>query len=74
MILKFHIKGENQWIVVNFPKTVVINEAEFKFQGGFCSSQIEMQIMKPCTKKFEKLADFYPQDINSTQVFIKQRI
>ncbi|CAF1110863.1 unnamed protein product, partial [Brachionus calyciflorus] len=64
-------QGESQWIIVNFNKPVAIKKIEFKFQGGFCASHAQLEYTKQGDddKKFLKLMDFYPQDINSDQVF-----
>lgn len=65
-------QGDVQWIVVNFPKPVRISKLEFKFQGGFCCSQASLQIFDSSNKSeqsFKNLFEFYPKDINSTQVF-----
>jgi hypothetical protein len=65
-------KGETQWIIVNFNKPVRIEKIEFKFQGGFCSSQIVLESLlnsEANGKISKKITQFYPQDINSTQVF-----
>ena len=38
-----------------------------KFQGGFASSQVELEMIKDKTST--KLTEFYPEDINSLQTF-----
>lgn len=63
-------QGPNQWIIVTFSKPVIVKQIELKFQGGFCSSKFQLESASHVDSKrvFSKLNEFYPQDINSTQV------
>lgn len=58
----------NQWIMVSFKNPVKIKKVEIKFQGGFASSQVELELIKP-DKSSTKVSQFYPEDINSLQTF-----
>jgi hypothetical protein len=59
--------------MINFSKPVVINKIEIKFQGGFCSSIFQLEsIDRDDTNKivsYNKIIDFYPEDVNSSQVY-----
>ncbi|RNA11117.1 6-pyruvoyl tetrahydrobiopterin synthase [Brachionus plicatilis] len=64
-------QGDNQWIIVSFCKPIRIKKFEFKFQGGFCAAHGQLECIKSTDteKNYTKLMDFYPQDINSEQIF-----
>jgi hypothetical protein len=60
--------------VINFANPVRVNRVELKFQGGFCSSQFVLEKLNQNNiekSAFEKISEFYPEDINSTQVNLR---
>ena len=59
---------------MNFSNPVVIDKIEIKFQGGFCSSHAKLEAYIPDEKSFVNVFEFYPEDINSTQVTKNQAI
>lgn len=67
------IEGENQWILLNFSQLVQVKKIEIRFQGGFSSSQFDLEMINN-TEETKKIVQFYPQDNNSNQVKILYRI
>ncbi|XP_070541754.1 nuclear receptor 2C2-associated protein-like [Ptychodera flava] len=61
-------QGSPQWVVLEFPYKVRIQELQIQFQGGFVGK--ECWIEGCCdSEDFTKIADFYPEDENSLQSF-----
>ncbi|XP_078468783.1 nuclear receptor 2C2-associated protein [Lampetra fluviatilis] len=61
-------QGAPQWVSVDFPQPVRVSELHVQFQGGFSGKQCLLQgFVKDDPSK--TLMEFYPEDVNSTQVF-----
>jgi hypothetical protein len=61
------IEGENQWILLNLSQLVQVKKIEIRFQGGFSSSQFDLEVVNNSTET-KTVVQFYPQDNNSNQV------
>nr|XP_032824763.1 nuclear receptor 2C2-associated protein isoform X1 [Petromyzon marinus] len=60
--------GAPQWVSVDFPQPVRVSELHVQFQGGFSGKHCLLQgFVKDDPSK--TLMEFYPEDVNSTQVF-----
>ncbi|XP_063770632.1 nuclear receptor 2C2-associated protein [Pseudophryne corroboree] len=62
-------QGSSQWIALEFPQKFCVSEIHIQFQGGFSSRSC---ILEGCLKdgELEKIAEFYPEDINALQRFV----
>jgi len=58
--------GSYQWILVNFEKPEEVSSLEIKFQGGFASSEVVVEVM--LDGRFKPVKSLYPEDVNSSQV------
>ena len=65
-------QGSPQWIEVNFQRTVSIAEIHIMFQGGFTGRECYAEVLRKDQSEFEKILDFFPEDINSSQVVYKK--
>lgn len=54
---------------MNLARPARLARVEFKFQGGFCSSHVQVEVLNKEENKFDKLTDLYPLDSNSSQVY-----
>jgi len=64
-------QGTPQWVDISFNSPVLLDEIRIKFQGGFAGQEcyIEGTGGKADVDGSRRLAEFYPEDINSLQVF-----
>ncbi|KAK2164483.1 hypothetical protein LSH36_63g10042 [Paralvinella palmiformis] len=60
-------QGTPQWIQVDFPGLVSLQEVHLQFQGGFVGK--DCYIEGTLNGITSRLLEFYPEDINSNQVF-----
>ncbi|XP_064620850.1 nuclear receptor 2C2-associated protein-like [Lineus longissimus] len=61
-------QGSPQWIQVEFKVPVIIQELHLQFQGGFAGKDCIIEGAQS-GEELTKLADFYPEDVNKTQIF-----
>jgi len=63
-------QGTPQWIRIEFGEDDErqIDRVEFMFQGGFAGKTCWMEVSQDL-KTYEKVQDFYPEDINKLQKF-----
>ncbi|XP_061457986.1 nuclear receptor 2C2-associated protein [Rhineura floridana] len=61
-------QGATQWLTLEFPQTVQVSQILIQFQGGFASRKCTVQ---GCRKgeDLSQVAEFYPKDTNSLQMF-----
>ncbi|KAG8176280.1 hypothetical protein JTE90_022452 [Oedothorax gibbosus] len=57
-------QGSPQWLQVDFPKCVKIEELHLQFQGGFAGKECWVETKK--NDEMKKLHSIYPEDKNST--------
>lgn len=64
-------QGSPQWIRLQFEAEVRVDQVEFMFQGGFAGKTcwLEASTSADAGSQLEKVADFYPEDINKLQKF-----
>ena len=62
------LQGSPQFVWFTFEAPVVVETVKIMFQGGFVGLACEFYGGAGKTES-EKLGDFYPEDINSEQVF-----
>ncbi|KAG8454914.1 hypothetical protein GDO86_001219 [Hymenochirus boettgeri] len=60
-------QGSSQWILVEFPKTVLVSQIHIQFQGGFSCSTCTLEGCQN-DEEFVKVADIYPEDSNTLQI------
>ncbi|ELT96047.1 hypothetical protein CAPTEDRAFT_175075 [Capitella teleta] len=60
--------GLPQYVILDFTEPVHVNELRIKFQGGFVGKDCQVQASNG-ESEFTHVTDFYPEDINSLQVF-----
>ena len=63
-----HIQGSPQFVWFTFETPVIVETVKIMFQGGFVGLGCECYGGSGKTE-FEKLGDFYPEDMNAEQVF-----
>jgi len=61
-------EGGSQWLVVNLESPAVLESVEFKFQGGFASSQVAVEAL--LSGQFKLVHSLYPEDVNSSQASV----
>ena len=61
-------EGGSQWLVVNLESPAVLESVEFKFQGGFASSQVAVEALR--SGQFKLVHSLYPEDVNSGQASV----
>lgn len=62
-------QGTPQWIHLDFSKHVRPKEIHIQFQGGFAGKDCSVEGQADYEIDLIKLKEFYPEDINSLQVF-----
>jgi len=64
-------QGENQWISIDFQRTVIVNEVRIQFQGGFSAKSVEMACFRENQEGTMPMdpQTLYPEDINCLQYF-----
>merc|ERR1719431_987369 len=64
-------QGSPQWVHVTFDDAVTVREVHIKFQGGFVGQEchIEGLVKGSGSKALTKIQTFYPEDVNSLQIF-----
>ncbi|XKL64295.1 hypothetical protein PGB90_004381 [Kerria lacca] len=66
-------EGSPQWIEILFKNNQQIKGLEFQFQGGFVGQKCLFQFYKEQPEKNTEpdveFSDFYPEDINSIQIY-----
>ncbi|CAH1796141.1 unnamed protein product [Owenia fusiformis] len=60
--------GKPQWVMLEFPKPVQIQEIKIRFQGGFVSQNCCL-LGNIAEKKMEKIFEFSPEDNSLLQTF-----
>ncbi|XP_028856577.1 nuclear receptor 2C2-associated protein [Denticeps clupeoides] len=61
-------QGDSQWVLLQFPREVLVSEVKVQFQGGFSCRTCRLE---GCLNEggFTFITDFYPEDNNSLQSF-----
>ncbi|GFO46304.1 nuclear receptor 2c2-associated protein-like [Plakobranchus ocellatus] len=62
-------QGSPQWILVDFSEAVTVSQIEIQFQGGFVGKTCWIEAMQAGQENLSRLHEFFPQDVNQTQVF-----
>ncbi|XP_077989582.1 nuclear receptor 2C2-associated protein-like [Glandiceps talaboti] len=60
-------QGSPQWVLLNFPNPVKIEELQIQFQGGFVGKECCIDGFHG--DEFTRITEFYPEDVNSLQRF-----
>lgn len=67
------LQGSPQWIEILFNSLYEVKGFEFQFQGGFVGQACVFQFYEEQPKNKEppriELNDFYPEDVNSVQIY-----
>ncbi|XP_063056551.1 nuclear receptor 2C2-associated protein [Engraulis encrasicolus] len=61
-------QGDSQWVLLEFPQDVRVNEVKLQFQGGFSGRTCKLHGALQ-ENDFTHVTDFYPEDDNSLQSF-----
>lgn len=59
-------QGKSQWLDITFDTPVTIKEINILFQGGFVG---RVCLLQSHEEQFKDITRFYPDDINTRQVF-----
>ncbi|XP_006814006.1 nuclear receptor 2C2-associated protein-like [Saccoglossus kowalevskii] len=61
-------QGSPQWVVMEFPHQIRLQELMIQFQGGFVGKECWIEGCHD-DETMTKILDFYPEDVNSLQSF-----
>ncbi|KAF8794928.1 Nuclear receptor 2C2-associated protein like [Argiope bruennichi] len=59
-------QGSPQWVEVNFPQSVTVEEVQIQFQGGFAGK--ECWIEAKSDGQLKRVSSIYPEDNNTLQI------
>ncbi|KFP64807.1 Nuclear receptor 2C2-associated protein, partial [Cariama cristata] len=59
--------NSDQWVTLDFPRTVKVSQLHIQFQGGFSSRLCTLEGCR-AGEELVKISDLYPEDINAMQI------
>ncbi|KAL3866821.1 hypothetical protein ACJMK2_044083 [Sinanodonta woodiana] len=62
-------QGSPQWIEIQFQTSLKLQELHIQFQGGFAGRECSIEGSEVPGREMKKIAEFYPEDVNSLQIF-----
>lgn len=62
-------QGTPQWILLELPAPVQLEEIKIQFQGGFCGRECWLEGSLDSLTSLRKFSEFYPEDNNTYQSF-----
>ncbi|GBM65516.1 Nuclear receptor 2C2-associated protein [Araneus ventricosus] len=62
-------QGSPQWVEVNFPQPVTVEEVHIQFQGGFAGK--ECWVEAKSDGELSRISSIYPEDSNALQISFK---
>ncbi|KAI0243235.1 Nuclear receptor 2C2-associated protein [Lamellibrachia satsuma] len=62
-------QGSPQWVYLDFKDLVQLDSIQMRFQGGFAGKHCQVEHTTDDCDKWTRIMDFYPEDVNSLQIF-----